>query len=327
MKVKVFHAIDDAFLLDWRALWNNLLSVNYSNSPSAFLAALEAYEYKDFAIVAVYKNDRLVAVAPLIKQQQYGVGVYTVSPGEFVCGMPFLVDGDDPEILRELLRNVFRLGNVFLTNVPEKVVGDFRNEIKGIEALADTINYFTHLEKDEAGGIVVKNKKRLMRRAEEIADELRLELFDGTSEHALDLAFAIDNNSRKKTKGYNAFSNPQTRSFYKSLARHFGERFVVGILYHKRQAVACQIGFAVGTVFYCSQIANIVEYDRFSISRVLLIKLFEVLGKNGILSIDFGSGDDHVKRSFAKDQHSFVYFGLFREFVGWVLFAWGFSIA
>jgi hypothetical protein len=302
MKVKIFVEQDDVFLKDWRYLWLHSSYANYSNSPFVFLSALEAYSFKDFAIVAVYDDNGLAGVAPFVKRTQYGVGVYTVVPGEFVCGMPFLIK--EKHVLRELLRRVFALGDVFLTNVPEQVMENFKSEIKGIEVLPDTINYFLNVKKSETGEVVVRNKRRLTRRAEEIERDLRLELFDGLNANALDLAFAIDNNSRKKTRGYNAFSETETRLFYKLLAKHFKERFVVGILYHKRKAVACQIGFTVGDVFYCSQIANISEYDRYSISRVLLIRLFEELGGHGIEMVDFGSGDDHVKRSFASGQHN-----------------------
>lgn len=301
MKAVVYTIIEQKVIKDWQSLWNKSRDANYTNSPQWFLSVLETYDYKDFVIVALYDKEQLVGIGALVKEKKYGIEIFTVAPSDFVCDNPFLLDVSDQRIVRMLRNKLKEFGAVFLDNIPEvlTVVLTKNGDAKKVQGAA---NYYIEIQRDNKGGVVVRNKKRLLRRSEAIEDKLTLKEFSGVNTAALEIAFAIDNKSNKQVYGYNAFSNKKVRAFYKSLQQHFQNHFLLYILYHEKKPVAYQIGFRIKKTFYCSQIAFLKEYEQYSIGRSLLIRLIETLGKTHVDIVDFGSGEDHVKRSLTKLQ-------------------------
>src|SRR5436190_23787405 len=106
MKALIYKTIDQDFIKEWETLWRNSISANYVNSPQWFLSVLETFEYKNFAIVAVYSKENLVAVAALVKEKKYGIPCYTIAPGDFSCAFPFLFDLSNKEIAKLLFEKL-----------------------------------------------------------------------------------------------------------------------------------------------------------------------------------------------------------------------------
>src|SRR3989344_5730682 len=304
MKTIIYKKIESKLLQDWVYLWENSPYANYVNSPYWFLSVMENFKYKDYVIICVYKSNHLAALVALIKEKKYCVDFYTVPPGDFVCGTPFLVDPKDAKIMRVLVKKLLETGNIFIDNVPEDIIACLKKNTSEIDFASYSLNYYMSLHKDETGQVFIRNKKKLMRRAHDIEEKLKLKSFNGENPDILKIAFAIDQESRKKTRGYNAFSCEDTKGFYGSLAKHFKKNLLINILYNGNKPIAYEMGFVVGSTFFCSQISSLKEYDRYSLGRVLLIKLFEDLVTKNVNTIDFGSGDDHVKKSFTKEYRA-----------------------
>lgn len=302
LKTIIYTKIEQKLIEDWTSLWDNSTYANYTNSPYWFLSAIETFGYKDFRIVAVYKDTLLAAVAALVKKRMYGVEYYTVAPEDFTCGLPFLIDFQDKNLLKTLLAELLELGNIFIKNVPEPFVYDLKQQTKKITVIKNTLNYYLNFNKDNTGQVVIRHKKRLIRQAKDIEKELKVKSFDNDITDGLQAAFDIDNKSRKQSRGYNAFSDEQIKTFYRSLAKHFKEKFSLNILFCEKKPVAYHIGFNIQNTFYCSQIASLREYGRYSLDRVLLINIFESMGQKGTEKINFGSGDNLFKRSFSKNS-------------------------
>jgi CelD/BcsL family acetyltransferase involved in cellulose biosynthesis len=305
MKTILYTLIDQDFIKSWQSLWNKASYATYTNSPQWFLSVIETFGYKEFAIVALYKKEELVGVVGLIKQKKYGIMCYSVVPQDFVCANPFLVDPEDSKSVKALIRHLEAMGTICLSNIRDEFVAGLKHYSKDVDASPITVNYFMEIQKDEKGDVLIRHKKRILRRSEVIENDLFLQTYSGVDTEALETAFAIDNKSRKQEKGYNAFAQDITKAFYRSLAKHFQEKFVTYILYHKKKAISFQIGFIVNNIFYASQISSLKEYEQYSIGRSLLAKVIEKLGIEGITILDFGSGDDHVKKSFTKQYHTF----------------------
>ncbi len=303
MKAVIYKTLDQKVLHEWTALWEKSSEANYTNAPQWFSSVLETFDYKEYAIVSLYENNELLGIAALVKEKKYGIPVYTVAPTDFICGIPFLIDPTDRKAMLFLGKTLQQLGTIFLNNVPE----DFSITLKetaNARVKASTINYYITLTKDEKGAVLVKKKKRLLRRSEEIENSLQLRAFTGVNNEALRTVTDIDSKSNKQAYGYNAFSNPKTVAFYQSLAEQFKTRFTTYIYYHEDKPIAYQLGITVEKTFFCNQIAFLKEYEMYSIGRSLLIRLIEQLGIKGIKIVDFGSGEDHVKRSLTKEYQS-----------------------
>lgn len=301
MRTIIYTQLEEKLIKDWLSLWNNSPFANYSNSPHWFMSLIETFNYKNFTIITIYNNEHLLAIAALIKKRIYGIELYAFPPENFVCGLPFLVNTQNKSLLRTLLSKLLKLGNVFIENSPEFLAKDLKEQTTKINAFISTLNYYINIIKDNDGQIVIRHKRKMMRRAQSIGKMLNLRSFNEQVTEALNVAFAIDNKSRKQTKGYNTFSNKQSKKFYRLLAKNFKEKFLVNILYYEKKPIAYEIGFLVNKTFYGSQIASLSSYDNYSIGRILLVHLIEILNKKGIEKLDFGSGEDHVKKSFTKD--------------------------
>ena len=64
-----------------------------------------------------------------VKEKKYGVGFYTMPPGNFVYEIPFLINLQDKELTIVLLREIAKLRNVFIENIPEQVITILKENI------------------------------------------------------------------------------------------------------------------------------------------------------------------------------------------------------
>jgi CelD/BcsL family acetyltransferase involved in cellulose biosynthesis len=303
MKAVIYNTIDKSVIEEWQTFWEKSPFATYTNSPQWFLSVLKAFTYNDYIIIAMYENDELRGVAAFVKEKKYGVNTYTVAPSNFICGLPFLLDPDDRKTVKTLGKELMKLGTVCLENIPETFVETLKNVCE-VNATQSTINYYVDISKNEKGEVVVPHRRRLLRRSESIEGELSLHWYTESDQKALLSAISIDKNSNKQAFGYNAFSSEEVKAFYKILQEKFGNYFEVYLLEHKGKPIAYQIGFNIGNTFFCSQIAFLKEYEIYSIGRSMLIRLIEHLGKNNVQVVDFGSGEDHVKRSLTKNKRT-----------------------
>ncbi|HZE86808.1 MAG TPA: GNAT family N-acetyltransferase [Methylomirabilota bacterium] len=296
MNVVTYTKIEKKLLADWLSLWEKSANANYANAPQWFESALETFHYKEYVIVAIYDNTQLQAIGAFVKQRKYGISVYTVLPTDFVCGIPFLINLEDAEVLAIFIKKLLDLDTVFLNNIPQFGVTALQTHTHNIDVTAQTVNFFMPITKDDTGEIFVPNRKKLLRQIKDSESNFSFKSFDGTSEEGLSIVFAIDKQSRKRQRGYNTFSDGQIQAFYQSLVTHFKKNLLVNILYFEKIPVAYEIGFIAGKIYFGNQIAFIADYSQYSPGKVLLVKLIEHLGAKNIQEIDFGSGDSHTKR-------------------------------
>src|SRR5260221_53261 len=183
MNSKMYQSIEPEFLKKWQELWKNSPVANYTNSPGWFVSVLETYQYADYVIIALYKKEELVGVAALVKEKRYGVPVYTVAPGDFVCGLPFLVDVNDKKAVVLLQKELLRLGTVCFDNVPQICLELFAAYAT---ARSSEINFYLDITKDEKGFVQIRHKKRLLRRSESIEHDLVLGKYTDCDEQAFE---------------------------------------------------------------------------------------------------------------------------------------------
>lgn len=301
MKAILFAQLDKQLVAEWGQLWDQSPHANYANGPQWFTAALETFKYKNFVIVALYKNDQLVAVCPLVKEKRFGISVYGTIAKDFVCGITFLVSNlTDKQVVKELITQLAKLG-VVLDNIPEETTILFKKYDSQITYSRQSWNAVIPLIQGKDGGIELRKKHALLKRANKIADKLTFTSYAGLNSQIFKEVLLIDKNSKRRQKGISAFSNKATRNFYKSLGQNLQKQLFVNIMYYDKQPIVYEIGFLVNGVYYGSQLASRKSFDKYSILRVFLIHLFEYLLKQNVTTLDFGSGDNHVKRTFTKE--------------------------
>lgn len=284
-------------------MWKNSPFANYTNSPQWFLSVIESFKYKDFAIIALYDKELLVAIAALVKEKKYGVSCYTVAPQDFACGIPFLFDFTNRKLGKIFAENLLTLGNIFLGNISEKFLNEFGQVTKSIATAPYSLNYQFTFEKDNDGSVLIRNRKKLLHEARNVTERLQFKTFAGEIE-GLETIFAIDVKSRKQTRGYSTFSNKEIKSFYRTLATHFKKTFLVGILYLDSEPIAYGMGFLIGSSFFYNQMAYLANFRQYSPGKVLMVKLIDYLGTKNTQMFDFGSGDSFIKKLVTSDVNA-----------------------
>jgi CelD/BcsL family acetyltransferase involved in cellulose biosynthesis len=302
MKTIVYRTLDQKILKDWQSLWEESIFANYTNSPQWFLSVIQNFHRKDFVILAVYEKDTLTAVAALMKEKKYGVDWYTVLPTDFVYGVPFLMDYTDKAVLTEVKEQLLSLGNIFLTNLPQKFASAVASGDRSAAAFYQTVNYYISLKRDSDGKTILRKRSKLLHEIRGKEDAFTLKSFDGKNEMGLKTVFAIDNQSRKQGRGYSAFASDKTQKFYEQLGKNFGKRFVTNVLYFTDTPIAYEIGFLINHTYFGSQIAYVAEYKQYSPGKVIMVKLADYLSARGVQTWDMGSGDSAVKKLVTEEK-------------------------
>jgi GNAT acetyltransferase-like protein len=302
----IYKKINKEIQKAWDSLWNQSEYANNTNSFQWFQSTVDAFGYKEYAIVAVYKKDALIGIVGLVKEKIYGVPVYTVAPYDFLCGTPFLLDLDDTEAVKTFTTTLLTLGNVFFNNVPESAATLLQKNTDSIDTKRKTINYYLPLVKDAQGSVRLENRKKFLRDCHTIEDKLTVKNFDGQKEEGLTIAFTIDEQSRKEKRGYSVFANPQIKQFYQALLTHFQKHLRINILYFEKAPIAYEIGFLIGKNYFGSQMSFIAEYGKYSPGKVLLVNVIDYVASLGVTTMDFGSGDSRIKQLLTR-EHRFLY--------------------
>lgn len=302
MKTVIYRNIDQKVVKEWQALWEKSSFANYTNSPQWFLSTKEAFHYKDFLIIALYQKEKLVAVGGLIKERKYGLDFYTVAPNDFVCGIPFLMNLEDQEIVNGFRKQLLELGNIFLSNITEEFIEAFDKDTCEMNYAPQSTNYYFMMKHDVNGIVAISKRNKLMHEVRGIEEKFTLQSFNGTTSKGLDIAFTLDNQSRKQNRGYNIFAASEIKEFYKSLSKYFRERLLINILYFENTPIAYEIGFVIGKNYFGSQMAYISEYKQYSPGKVILVKVADLLSAKGILQWDMGSGESPVKRLVTEEK-------------------------
>ncbi len=303
MKSIVYNTIDDNIYLAWEHLWQTSPHATYSNSPYWFNTVVKHFDYKRYAIIAVYDNEMLVAVAALMRVKKYGSKVYTLAPNDFVCGLPFLFDPSRKSVVKEIHKQLLTLGHVYLDNVPLEFVECFQTVSKYMQAYPFTVNYYRELIPNEQGIIAFSYRKKIFRHIREKRESFFLKGFDGTDKDILPVIFTIDAASSKRVSGYNCFSTRFIKKFYGNLIREFGKKFKIYILYFDGKPIAYEMGFLINDVFYDNQAAYKVRYQSYNPGNVLSCLIMDHLAREGVKIVDFGSGDTFQKKLISQDKN------------------------
>lgn len=307
MKTILYTKLDDKIQKDWQTLWEKSTFANFTNSLYWFLSVLESFNYPDYVLIALYEHDRLLCIIPLIKDKKYLKSIYAVMPADFVFGNPFLLDLTNHTLVKNVIAKLLALGTVTMNNIPKEFIDCIVPTTKQYTASIQAKNYTLSIIKDGNGLVEIHSRNKLVKEIRGIENKFVLQTFDGTEPKGLNVAFSIDNQSRKQNRGYNTFADKQIQAFYVSLGKHFKENMLTHILYFENKPIAYELGFSVGKTYYCSQKAYLVEYQQYSPGKVLKVKVIDYLGSNNFSIMDFGSGDDHIKRTIADKEQDFYH--------------------
>jgi len=307
MKAVIYQTLDNQLEKEWLTLWKKSPYANYTNSPQWLFSVTETFGYSQYVCIAIYEKNELVAIGALIKKRKYNTTIYTVEPGDYISGIPFLIDITNKKVVKAFVQALLSLNVVLLDNVAEEFVEIFKKNTPAMDIIPQAPNYYLSILKDKEGKVIIENRKELMRRVRNIEEKFVLRAFDGTMSEGIQTAFKIDNMSHKQSGGYNTFSTKTTKTFFKNLAKNFQKNMSFNILYFENTPIAFEIGFIANKTYFGNQISFLAEYKQYSPGKVLVTRMIEHLASIKINKMDLGSGDAHIKRLIAKDHRQFYH--------------------
>lgn len=295
MRVQIFLKPTEILIKEWEKLWENSLYANVVNSPAWFLYACKAFSYKEKLIVALYAdNDSLVGVGGFVKNNLYGISVYTVPALEFADKNPLLIDFKNKNYIKIFFKEIDKLGTVCISALS-------RDEVKLIDSTCifiDSICPFIELSGGTYVDLSKHKKKKLFKRLEKLPEKITFKNYNGTDLEALEIAYSIELESSKIKSGKKVFSKSSNRVFYSELAQKVPYNTIVSLLFFGQKPVAYTIGFLCNGIFTSSQKAHLDCYSYYNPGRVLKYYLIDYLNKMGIAEFNFGRGADYFKMSF-----------------------------
>lgn len=296
MKTKVYRKVDQKLLDKWQALWEKSEYANYTNGPQWFVSVMESFSYSKYVVIATYRKKRLVAIGALVEDTRYGLNVLATAPSDFVCGFPFLIDLKNRNVMQSFVRSLAKLDAVVLDNVPREYSSLLRYIEQKTSTVPFSVNYRLSFDHN-LNSYFNKHRTNLVRAVREHKEKFTFKVFSGINPKALQIAFEIDNSSRKMDRGYGTFSDENIKTFYETLAKNFKKHLKIHVLYFEDTPIAYEMGFLVKNTYYGSQIAFSSKYYSYTPGKILAVYLVESLFKKKITTLDFGSGDNHLKRA------------------------------
>lgn len=296
MKTEIYRTVDQKLLSRWLRLWQNSEYANYINGPQWFVSVMESFPFKKYVVIATYKRGRLVAIGALVEDRRYGLDILSTVPSDFVNGFPFLVNVKNKTILQSFMGSFGKLPVIVLDNVPREYSKIIKSTRQEIGTIPYGLNFRLSLGHD-LNSYFNRHRSQLVRATRGKEEKFRLRVYSGHNKKALETVFNIDDNSRKVDRGYGTFTDKNIKKFYESLATNFKENFKINILFYENTPIAYEMGFLVGSTYYGSQIAFTSKFYSYTPGKVLAVYLVESLARRKIAVVDFGSGDNHLKRA------------------------------
>lgn len=304
MRIITYNLLDRKIIDDWNSLWNSSPNATPFNSPGWAISAIKVLKPKGQKVVAIYKDDNLVAVICLIKDRIYGIETYVEPMRCFAHRSGILADFEDMETIKALCSGLNGLGNVVLSHLSDRQIKKISRFCE-FNILETTVSPCLHLNKDQTGELILKGKGKILRKAKKEEKHLSVKYCKKDLYKALESAFEIDDNSTKQEYGYSVFHSDSVKGFFVNLANYIRGSIRVNILYHRGVASAYEVGFVSGREYIDSERAYRSGHGWFTPGKALVVKLAEKLAGEGYSILDLGPGDDDFKDSLATDKREF----------------------
>ncbi|MBI1863482.1 GNAT family N-acetyltransferase [Candidatus Microgenomates bacterium] len=301
MKAHIYKRLTPDLYGEWTDLWNASADrATAFNSPAWLKAAISAFDYRDVRIVAVRDADeRLVAVAALIKYRRYGLTVYGAPALQFADKQSILVDWSHWEVVEKLTSALKKLGTIELNYCTDEMRIRMQHTLSDSAiTFQDDLNYIVDLSVSPTGDLSSKSKSKIRRTINKLEGPVTVHFSQDGTKNLFEKAYEVEANSTKKYRGMSVLTNPEVRVFYEILASLHPKLVNVSVLDNDQKPIAYSIELWGNGTYQGSQKAFVKGYEYFQPSKYLVMKILEHAHANGLTLFDFGRGSSEFKKHF-----------------------------
>jgi hypothetical protein len=308
MKTKTYRnekitQIDEAFITAWKLLWKQAENASIFNAYEWFITCQETELIREYEIYACYKDERLVAVLPLHKERTFGIETLSSIGNTFLVDTAFLIERYDAELFKHFFTPLFTQKNVFLHKVDQQATVLFQKIFPETFLSLISVNPTVPITEDITVSITASTVSQIKKIIRKNPDQFRFELSNGNENAKKHLKMMIDleQNSAKKLRSMDIFSDEKTKRFFTSITKNSPERVFIGFLYYNDEPIAYQFGFLYRDIFAAYQTAYLYEYSKLRPGKTMLFHLLSDLKEQNVASIDLGGGISSYKQEFTHD--------------------------
>ncbi|MCL5667021.1 MAG: GNAT family N-acetyltransferase [Patescibacteria group bacterium] len=298
VEIKEYEKLDSGLLEQWQKLWDKSPCAHFFNSPKWFSAFAKAYFPAGCSIVAAYENGSPAAFLPILKQKKFGITALTCPGGGHLAKLPLLAKENSREILGALAGYLAEKGSFYLPEVGQEAAGIMEKGGRKFVLREASVNPYFILNGDACYNFSERNKKQVRRKIKKFGSHLSLKSYKGPNLEGLEIAFALDARSAKRSKGLLTFTDWRDKQFYRNLAGEFGEQLVVDVLSFDSEPVIFSVNFIYGKVYHFYKTAYHADYGRIAPGKLLLYYKCPSLFEEGFKILDFSRGDSRYKKEF-----------------------------
>lgn len=302
-QIKTFYEIDQNLIKEWDSLWINAINATIFNSYAWFKATSKTKQLNNCIIYLCYQNDELVAILPLVEERRFGIKVLTTHLGSYISDEAIVLKEHNPKVLKELILEISKNNNLYLTRVSSTNVQDLKNILPQIFYSVIGVNPIINLKADPLSSFSKTSKKKLESILKKAGDKIVLKIFSGNHDlnEVLKIMIDIDTNSGKQRNSRDIFTKDEERRFFTNLVNYCREYIEISLLYYDGQPIAYTFNLKGGKVYFGYQTSYLFEYRKLSPGKLVLMKSLKEIAHSGYNLLDCGEGLSAFKQEFTKD--------------------------
>jgi len=293
------HTLDNDFLKKWQKFWDNSDNGHVFNSVVWFTTYRAVYEIKEFRIVIIEEDNKLILILPLVRESLYGVPVWCSPGGKFLDKSSLLVDKFDPTILRKLGNYLPTLGNIYLQELESEPINLLIKANKTyfkidcskspyLPISADPLRFLSNKNHSQIRGILKKNK-----------EAVSYKTFTGDIK-ALQKAFMLDKIGTKSGQGKATFGLKKDREFIKQLIIKMPQAVQIDFVYYNKIPVIYATGFIYKKTYQAFTTAFNGKYRFLRPGKLLTFFKIQKLQDEKFTLLDFSRGISALKHEFTE---------------------------
>lgn len=298
-QVITYDTVDDTLLKKWHKLWNDSSEGHFFNTPEWFFSYCETYGVRKQQIVTIEENGELILVLPLVLEKVFGISTWVSPGGKFLNKSSLLMKTTDKQALVLLLKQITRLGSVYLRELSEEyaeVIVSIDNNFIKQDASS---NPYLPLAKDTIEQLSPKLSSQIRNTLQKYPTELHFTRVRGDAAQ-LRKIFTLDALSSKAKQGKATFTLEKDRLFCISLLQRLPSQFVIDTLYFQKKPIIYSIGFTYKKTFEAFLTAYDAAYQQLRPGKLLTYFILKQLQQEQISLLDFSRGVSPLKLEFTK---------------------------
>lgn len=306
IEVKIIKEITPDFIHQWQKLWEDSSYGHFFNSVYCILACLKAFKIKEYWIFTVFKDGKLVVILPLIKTRKFGVKVFS-SPGKkYIEKSTLLLTDKDKNLLDHLMTEIAKIGNIYLTEVPEEIADRLSADKQHSLISLSSINPFITLDENPYRYLTKKQKSKIVNKIKKNIGSLSYGHYRDNLDKHLETVFQIENKSSKKLKRKDSFSNTEIKDLFKALVNIARQYVVIDILYFNGLPIVSGLGLMFKNKYLAYHTAYVNDFRELIPGKMLTFCMLSRLRNEGVSLFDFSRGHNVFKGEFT-NKHLLQY--------------------